>query len=313
MGAKVLQMQKQSRTDIQVQFWGMSGQFSYQVLQGLLQAGINVTAIVTPASDSTAVTAPFEYLKPEPNRSPLPMSNPYLQRSIIHTGWELGLPVLALRNLTSNQITKALAGQQTDVAVVACFPIRIPSHVLALPPEGFLNLHPSLLPELRGPYPLFWTFRLGIQKTGLTVHYMNSGLDTGDIALQKEIVLSDGLSGPDADLLLAQHGASMLALACRSLASGELPRYRQPGGGSYYPRPGRDDFQLPTAWPARRAYNFIRGTAEWGHPYRIVGQEIDLSIRSAIAFESDATIPQEVTRNGRDLCIQFTPGVLHAR
>jgi methionyl-tRNA formyltransferase len=313
MGSKVLQMQKQRKTDIQVQFWGMSGPFSYQVLQGLLQAGTNVTAIVTPAAAGKVSADPFIYLEPQTQRSPLPVSNPYLQPSIIHTGWELNLPVLELRNLTSALTTKALASQPADIAVVACYPFRLPPPILALPSEGFLNLHPSLLPELRGPYPLFWTFRLGKQQTGLTVHYMDSDLDSGDIVLQKKILLPDGIGGPDADALLAQHGASMLALACRSLTAGVLPRYPQPEGGSYYPRPGRDDFRLPTTWPARRAYNFIRGTAEWGHPYRIVSQEIDLYIRSAITFEAEATMPQTVTRNGRDLQIRFTPGVLHAR
>jgi methionyl-tRNA formyltransferase len=145
------------------------------------------------------------------------VSNPYLQPSIIHTGWELNLPVLELRNLTSALTTKALASQPADIAVVACYPFRLPPPILALPSEGFLNLHPSLLPELRGPYPLFWTFRLGKQQTGLTVHYMDSDLDSGDIVLQKKILLPDGIGGPDADALLAQHGASMLALACRSL------------------------------------------------------------------------------------------------
>jgi methionyl-tRNA formyltransferase len=202
---------------------------------------------------------------------------------------------------------------QADLAIVACFPRLIPEHILAVPPHGFLNLHPSLLPELRGPFPLFWTFRLGQQHTGVTVHHMDAGLDSGDIALQQELFLPDGISGPQADALLAAHGGSLLLDACRRLAAGTLPRIPQHSGGSTYSRPTAEDFQIPTSWSARRAYNFICGTAEWGTPYRITGQGIDLTLREAISFNASASQQQPFQQDGRDCSIQFTPGVLHAR
>ncbi|MEZ4833421.1 MAG: formyltransferase family protein [Caldilineaceae bacterium] len=63
-------------------------------------------------------------------------------------------------------------------------------------PHGFLNLHPSLLPHYRGPDPIFWQLRDGVEPMGVTVHWMDVGVDTGDIAAQAPVALEDGLSGP---------------------------------------------------------------------------------------------------------------------
>lgn len=54
---------------------------------------------------------------------------------------------------------------------------------------GFINLHPSLLPEYRGMAPQHWPIINGESKTGVTVHYVDEGTDTGDIILQEEIEL----------------------------------------------------------------------------------------------------------------------------
>jgi methionyl-tRNA formyltransferase len=306
-------MGTRNQQDIRVLFWGMTGEFSTLVLEGLQNAGINLCGVVTPAANASVEMDPIIRLDPDPPRTQLPMSRPYLQRNIIHLAWQNQVPVFELRHLSSPDTAAQLAALEADLAVVACFPRLIHKQLLAVPRHGFLNLHPSLLPELRGPYPLFWTFRLGKQHTGVTVHHMDAGLDSGDIALQQELCLPDGISGPQADALLATHGASLLIEACRRLAAGTLPRTPQQGAGSRYSRPTAEDFYIPTNWSARRAYNFIRGTAEWGTPYRVTGGGIDLTLREALSFDPSASQQQPFRQDGRDCWIQFKPGVLHAR
>jgi methionyl-tRNA formyltransferase len=305
-------MGTRKQQNLRVLFWGMSGQFSALVYDGLQNAGIDLCGLVVPGPNSSSDKPPIIRLDPDPLRSQLPISQPYLQRSITHLAWQNQVPVYELRRLSSADAAAQLAALEADLAIVACFPRLVPENILAIPTHGFLNLHPSLLPELRGPYPLFHTFRLGQQRTGITVHNMDAGLDTGDIALQQEIILPDGISGPQADALLATHGASLLLDACRRLAAGTLPRTPQLGAGSTYARPSAEDFHILTSWPARRAYNFIRGTAEWGTPYRVSGQGIDLSLREVLSFDASAFQQQPLLQDGREHWIQFTPGVLHA-
>jgi len=306
-------MPNHNKRDLKLLFWGMSGEFSYLVLETLINAGINICAVVTHASIMTAEMAPIISLEPEPLRSSLPLSSPYMQRTIVHLAWQNQIPAFEIRRLSAPATSAQLAALEADAAVVACFSRRIPQHILTIPPNGFLNLHPSLLPALRGPFPLFWSFRLDQQRSGVTVHYMDEGLDTGDIALQRELTLPDGISGSQADALLAAQGASLLHDACRQLAAGTLPRTPQRGGGSVYARPAISDFHIPTSWTARHAYNFICGTAEWGFPYHISGHGVDLYLRDAISFNSTTVQRDPLLRDGRDCWIQFTPGVLHAR
>src|SRR5204862_1767507 len=97
------------------------------------------------------------------------------------------------------------------IICVACFSQRIPRIILDLPRLGCLNVHPSLLPANRGPVPLFWTFREGHQQTGVTIHLMNEGMDTGDILAQEPIEVPSGISYAQLELQCATLGGKLLA------------------------------------------------------------------------------------------------------
>jgi methionyl-tRNA formyltransferase len=184
---------------------------------------------------------------------------------------------------------------------------------LAVPKHGFLNIHPSLLPAYRGPEPLFWIFRNGDQEnTGVTLHWMDSGLDTGDILSQRPFMLPDGISGSEADQLLAAVGGEMLIEGLEQIATGQATRRPQPSGGSYQPQPTAEAFTVDNSWSARRAFNFMRGTAEWNHPYTLQLGSQTLVLTTAESFNPTQTLPQPVEeKDGRQL-IQFNPGTLLA-
>ena len=136
---KVIQMPNSNQRDIQVLFWGMSVQFSTLVFEGLLKAGINFCGLVVPATDTTRDTPPIIRLDPDPPRSQLPMSRPYLQRGITQIAWQNQIPVIELRRMSSPDATDQLAALEADLTIVACFPRLIPQQILALSPRGFLN------------------------------------------------------------------------------------------------------------------------------------------------------------------------------
>ncbi|MGI6455390.1 MAG: formyltransferase family protein [bacterium] len=60
-------------------------------------------------------------------------------------------------------------------------------NIFSIPKYGTINLHPSILPNYRGPNPLFWTMFNQECESGMTVHYINKGEDTGDILRQYTI------------------------------------------------------------------------------------------------------------------------------
>ncbi len=298
---------------LRVLYFGMTGEFSRAPLMALLDADMDVCGVVIPGTRSDSGSAPIREAAPEPRRSQLPIVDPYLEPNIVGIAWQRGIPVFEVSRPGHPDTLATLADLRPDVACVACFSQRIPASMLALPAFGFLNLHPSLLPAYRGPQPLFWTFRSGEDATGVTIHFMDEGLDTGDIAAQAPIDLPDGISGAEAEWLCATLGGRLMVDVIQSLQRGTLSRSPQPEGGSYYPAPSPEDFTLSTAWPARRAFNFMRGTAEWGRPYPI---EIDgerLALKSAVGYSAGETLEKPIVRAGSEVWIQFKPGVLQAQ
>ncbi len=312
MGRTVIQIVTKPTTRSKLLFWGMNSDFSRQVLENLIAEGEQPAAIVLPVVQEERDIHPIYRIVPQTPKFSLPLKNPFLHNSIFKLAWEHQIPLYKIRDLTAKQTIQMLAEYDPTVAIVACFPKRIPRKVLNLPDAGFLNLHPSLLPQLRGPYPLFWTFRLGV-RPGVSVHFMDEDLDTGDIVRQKPLEFPDGISAVDADSIIAKHGASLLVEACRQVAKGDLVRAPQEGEGSTYSRPGPGDFSIPTSWTARRAFNFIRGTADWNHPYLIHGPEFSMHVRSALTYIPGSTHDPALRRNGADVLIPFKDGILHAR
>jgi methionyl-tRNA formyltransferase len=281
------------------------------VLSALLDAGVDVCGVLM--AGDRAGGPPIAQVAPVQNRSSLPIANPFLERSTARVAWERELPVFELRDPAAPEALAQIAELRPGAACVACFPRRIPAPLLALPRLGFLNMHPALLPAHRGPAPLFWTFRAGERSAGVTIHFMDESLDSGDIVAQESFDLPDGVPGSAAERRGDAIGGRLMAAALRSLGDGPIERRPQPPGGSYEPWPTRDDWRIDTSWPARRAFNFMRGTAEWGQPYivRIGGEEIALA--AAIAYDPDAALGTPWLREGQEQTIQIAQGLLRAR
>jgi methionyl-tRNA formyltransferase len=292
-------------------FFGTTGNASSMVLSGLLAAGIPICGVVIPAERQRGATV--ERLLPDPVRSPLPLAQPFVQRSIIELAWSAGLPVIAARSLNAPELLAQLAVLQPDIGCAACFPQRIPASLLALPPQGFLNVHPSLLPAHRGPEPLFWMFHAGETNTGVTIHWMDAAFDTGPIALQAPIVMPEGISYQAADQRLWQRGTALLIEAMQELATGSLARRAQPPGATYEPWPKQEHFTLEAHWSARRAFIFMRGAANWGYPFLLRLPHTTLELHEALEYHSEAVLEQPYRIANGELHIQFASGVLRAR
>jgi methionyl-tRNA formyltransferase len=298
-----------NHTPLRVLYLGTQCELSRAPLLALLDAGIEVCGVVVPAERGAA---PIARLTPAPPRSPLPIAGPYLTPGIIEIAWERGIAAIAAGRLADPAVAAALAGLRPDVACAACFPRRIPAALLRLAPLGWLNVHPSLLPAHRGPAPLFWAFRNGETTIGVTVHFMDEDFDTGDIAAQAPLALPDGVGGAQAERVCAALGGRLLVETLSRLRQGNLERRPQPEGGSNDGWPAPENWTISTGWPARRAFNFMRGTDDWGQRYEIVVGGARLILAAALGYAPDAMLPAPYVRSGREVAIQCTPGVLRA-
>ncbi len=299
---------------MRVLFFGLPAGVSADVLAGLLAERVDVAGVVVPAPSVPhllpASAAPFAVVDPPPSQA-LPLDGDKLPAFTLSLAWALRLPLFAARELAHPETLAALGALAADVAVVACYTQRIPATLLAVPPHGFLNLHPSLLPDFRGPVPVFWQMRAGAP-TGVTLHVMDEGLDTGDIVAQTAVPLPDGISDIEANWTLMRAGLPLLRDALAQLTRGALPRTPQQGG-SHQGFPTAADYALSTEWPARRAFNFMRVTSLHGmtYPVEVAGRTLELTL--AEHYEPDLELDRLTVRHGRNVLIRFNPGILYAR
>lgn len=102
---------------------------------------------------------------------------------------ELGYSLLQPSNLKDSKFLEDFSRWGADLAVVVAFRM-LPETVWNHPPLGSINLHASLLPQLRGAAPIQWAIMHGLEESGVTTFRLNHSIDTGDILMQERLQLS---------------------------------------------------------------------------------------------------------------------------
>ena len=294
---------------MRIVFFGMPGRLAGPALLALLGAGAELAAVIVPAPPGAPPVAPVPLSLPPANVIAL---GPTAPPGLLAIAAARGLPALAVRSMGAPAVRGALLALAPELVCVACWPWRIPPALLAVPRLGWLNLHPSPLPQLRGPEPLFWALQAGHAHTAVTLHWMDEGLDTGDIAAAAPLALPAGIGWAEAEVRAAATGAALLAALVPRLAVGTRPRRPQAPGGSYMPSPRAEDFRIDTSWPAERAFRFMRGTAAWSMPYPLDLGGTRLLLGAALAYAPDEQLGQSIVVSGKVARVQMQPGVLDA-
>jgi len=277
---------------LRVLFLGMQSNFSHPSLRALLVAGVEVCAVVMPAAAGNAQAAALRRLEaPSRRRTLLTVNQSSLHTSVQQLAWDRNLPLWEVSSMADPAVQDLFRQYQPDAICVACFSLVIPRALLDIPRLGVLNVHPSLLPDNRGPEPLFWTFRLGQERTGVTIHVMDERLDSGDILAQESLAVPDEMTYAELEAQTAELGGRLLVQAARELAQGQAVRRAQDESQStYYPYPsnqqGREDFVIyAEQWDARHVYNFICGVKDWGQPLTLVADaELTLRVEDALVY-----------------------------
>lgn len=173
-----------------------------------------------------------------------------------------GLPVFQPERLRQPADIAALAELRPDVIVVAAFGQLLRPAVLAIPPKGVINVHPSLLPRHRGASPVAAAILAGDQQTGVTIMLMDPGLDTGPILSQQALPIDPLDTTGTLTTKLAQAGAKLLLQTLPLWLEDRItPQPQDDAQATYAPRihkeEGLIDWQLSALeiWRRVRAYN----------------------------------------------------------
>ncbi len=136
----------------------------------------------------------------------------------------------------------------------------LPPSFLAIPKICSINLHPSLLPRYRGPAPIPWAIIKGERETGLTVQKIDTGVDEGEILLQKKIPIKLSDTAKDLERRLAVAGGVLLEEAVRRIKEGRATFLEQDKKkASFAPKITRDEAELDWGKPCLEIHNLVRG------------------------------------------------------
>ena len=174
------------------------------------------------------------------------------------------LPVLQPERARDAAFLEDLRRLEPDFIVVAAYGQLLPPAILALPPQGCLNVHASLLPKYRGAAPIQWAILNDEAETGVTIMKMAEKLDTGDILAQRATALAPEDTAATLHERLARLGAQLLVeTLAKCVNTIIIARPQVESQATYARKITRDDGRLDWSLPARSLWNRVRAFIPW--------------------------------------------------
>lgn len=226
---------------MRILFWG-TPTFALPSLRALSEEGHHVVAVVTqpdrPAGRGRRLT-------PSPVKA---------------LAQEEGIPVLTPERPRGEAFLEELRALKPELSVVVAYGHILRPEVLELPPLGSVNIHASLLPELRGAAPINWAVARGHAESGVTIMRMTPGMDEGPILLQADTAIGDEESASELYDRLSELGAGAIVEALAMMSTGLIePREQDHEAATYAPKLDRETARVDWSLEAPRVSNWIRG------------------------------------------------------
>ena len=238
-------------------------EFAVASLNALLDAGHEICAVVTQPD--------------RPQGRGYKLAPPAVKTAALARGLGYFQP----ETLKNESLLPLLERTRPDAIVVAASGKILPQYVLGFPPRGCINVHASLLPRYRGAAPINWAIINGERESGVTIMYMEKGLDTGDMLLSVRTPIADDDTAGDLHDRLAVLGADALVHALALLEAGRITPVKQDDSQhTYAPMLSRDDCRLDFCQSAKQVRDRIRGLAPFPGAY------LTLSGRQIKVFEA---------------------------
>ena len=261
-----------------------TGEIGVPTLRALLDSEHEVVAVVT---------QPDKRVGREQRIEPPP-----IKKEIAKTR----IPILQPARIKDQQATEEIRDFAPDVIVVVAYGQILPRDVLEIPRLACLNLHASLLPRWRGAAPIQAAIAAGDCETGITAMYMDEGLDTGDILLQRSVEILPNDTGGSLHDRLAQIAPEALLESLRLVAAGNAPRIPQDNArATYAPKLKREHGLIDWSESAEAIERKIRAYNPWPGAFMKVDRQ-NLKIFSASVVDLNGQ-PGGVLRSDEDLIV----------
>lgn len=231
--------------------------FSVPVLKQIINDGYEVIGVVTqpdrPVGRKKALTPP-----------------PVKVEALKH-----GIPVFQPEKIRNKEELAPILELAPDLIITAAFGQILPKQLLDAPQYGCINVHASLLPELRGGAPIHYAILQGKEKTGITIMYMAEKLDAGDILTQVEVPISENDNVGTLHDKLSKAGSKLLSETLPRLLNGELqPIKQKEEDATFAYNIKREQEKIDWTQTGESIYNHIRGLKPWPGAYTILNGSV---------------------------------------
>lgn len=220
--------------------------FSVPILRQIISDGYDVIGVVTqpdrPVGRKRVLTPP-----------------PVKVEALNH-----GIPIYQPEKIRQKEELEKILSLKPDLIVTAAFGQILPNELLEAPAHGCINVHASLLPELRGGAPIHYAIMQGKKKTGITIMYMVEKLDAGDILTRVEVPITDSDNVGTLHDKLSKAGSELLSETLPLLLAGKLTPVKQNNEDATFARNiKREQEKIDWTKTGEEIYNHIRGLNPW--------------------------------------------------
>lgn len=300
----------------------MDSVYSTRVLSALYQRGHEVQAVIKPFG-STATRNKRLFMRSnyfhtlaghalqQVNKKPTQFDPQ--EKDPFRIASNQGTPCYLVGRASDKKVREYIQSLQPDLICIAFFNQLLKPNILALPKLATINAHPSLLPEYRGPSPLYWMFYDAIEEGGLTVHRVDAGEDSGEILYQEKVAIPQGIRGEQYVEILADVAARLMVKAVDGLLAGELQGQAQgQPSDQRRARPKTEDLQIHFNRPAEAVFRSVRGLSLWAPLWANFGGAI-YRIHDAVQIVEDKDLGADFVIHNDLISVQCLDAVIVLR
>lgn len=280
---------------MKIVFFG-TPEFAVASLEAIIDAGHQVMAVVT-APDRIGGRG-----------------NKLIESDVKKFAVEQGLPVLQPEKLRDEAFLEQLKSFNAELFVVIAFRM-LPEVVWSMPQFGTINLHASLLPQLRGAAPINHAIMAGFKTTGVTTFFINAEIDKGEILLSESTVITDDDDAGTLHDRLMSLGAELVLKTIKGLEDASLVPSPQPQTDSFTPAPKifKADCKIDFNMSAKKIARQVRGLSPypgaWCNLILTDGKEIEVKIlKCHQEFVSLGLDPGSCVKHNKSLLVATPDG-----
>ena len=226
-----------------------------------------------------------------------------------------GIKFLQPLHLNNKDFINELKIFNADIFIVVAFKI-LSENIWTIPKKGTINIHASILPNLRGAAPINWAIIYGLKKTGLTSFFINNGIDTGDIIIQEEIDINENDTYEIIYQKLKKLSSTFILESIKAIEGGLKPKIQSKIKSEFLKAPKLDKENTRIKWndTGNNIKNLIRGLSPYPGAWSIIksnGIRVKIIDSEFIPKLINTNTNGSLLPNKKDCMIQVKDGIIN--